>query len=79
MLVVSHDLHPLVDRADRVVLLADGRVVADGPSATVATPERLAKACDVPLAAVPCGAAPASPEAESTATEGPGAGRREES
>ena len=57
VLVVSHDLHPLCDHADRVVLLAGGRVAAAGPPAVVATPERLAAAFDVPLAAVPRAAA----------------------
>jgi iron complex transport system ATP-binding protein len=56
VLVVSHDLHPLLDRADRVVLLSDGQVAASGPPATVATPERLAAAFDVPLDGVPRGA-----------------------
>ena len=31
VVVVTHDLRDLADRADRVVALSDGRVVADGP------------------------------------------------
>jgi iron complex transport system ATP-binding protein len=53
VLVISHDLHPLLDRAGRVVLLDGGRVAADGPPATTATPERLAAAFHVPESAVP--------------------------
>jgi len=35
VVVVTHDLRAFADRADRVVALADGRVVADGPFAEV--------------------------------------------
>jgi iron complex transport system ATP-binding protein len=51
--VVTHDLHPLLARADRVVLLAGGRVVADGPPRAVAGREALAAVFAVPPAAVP--------------------------
>lgn len=60
VLVVTHDLHPLLERADRVVLLAGGGVTADGAPAQVATPAQLAAAFDVPAAAIPRGAAPAT-------------------
>lgn len=35
IVVVTHDLSDLLDRADRIVALADGRIVADGPPAEV--------------------------------------------
>jgi biotin transport system ATP-binding protein len=35
VVVVTHDLRDLADRAERVVALADGRVAADGPLAEV--------------------------------------------
>ncbi len=44
VLVVSHDLDLLLARVDRAVLLAGGKVVAEGPPAEVGTPERIAAA-----------------------------------
>ena len=42
--VVLHDLQQASDVADRVVLLADHRVLADGPPESVMTPEHLSTA-----------------------------------
>lgn len=47
VLIVSHDLALSVRAADRVVLLADGRVLAQGPPAEVLTPETLRQAFGV--------------------------------
>jgi iron complex transport system ATP-binding protein len=41
VVVVLHDLGLAAAHADRVVVVAEGRVVADGPPAEVLTPERL--------------------------------------
>ena len=41
VVLVSHDLGPAVAIADRVALLAEGRILATGPPAEVLTPERL--------------------------------------
>jgi len=37
VVLVTHDLAEIVPEIDRVVLLQGGRVVADGPKATVLT------------------------------------------
>lgn len=42
VVVVLHDLGLAAAHADRVAVVADGRIVADGPPAAVLTPERLA-------------------------------------
>lgn len=47
VLIVSHDLALSVRAADRVALLADGRVLAQGPPAEVLTPETLRQAFGV--------------------------------
>ena len=39
--MVSHDLSLAARHSDRVALLAEGRVAADGPAARVLTPEHL--------------------------------------
>ena len=43
VLLVSHDLNLAARVCDRVMLLTDGRVVAEGPPARVLSPERLAR------------------------------------
>jgi iron complex transport system ATP-binding protein len=44
VLLVAHDLNLAARVCDRVVLLTDGRVVAEGTAARVLSPERLARA-----------------------------------
>ncbi len=49
-LVVSHHINVAARFADRLVLIAAGRVVADGPPADVLLPERLTEVFDWPVA-----------------------------
>jgi len=49
-LIVSHHINVAARFADRLVLLAGGRVVADGPAAEVLEPGRLAAVFDWPVA-----------------------------
>ncbi|HMV32238.1 MAG: ABC transporter ATP-binding protein [Gemmatimonadales bacterium] len=49
-LVVSHQLNLAARYADRLLLLHEGRVVADGPPATVLTRETVAHVFDWPVA-----------------------------
>jgi len=44
VLLVAHDLNLAARACDRVMLLTDGRVVAEGPAARVLSPERLGRA-----------------------------------
>jgi len=44
VLLVAHDLNLAARVCDRVMLLTEGRVVAEGPAARVLSPERLARA-----------------------------------
>ncbi len=48
-LIVSHHLNIAARFSDRLVLLADGRVLADGPAASVLTAERLSTVFDWPV------------------------------
>ncbi|MBN2490143.1 MAG: ABC transporter ATP-binding protein [Planctomycetes bacterium] len=50
---VSHDVNLIAHRASRLVLLAAGRVVADGPPAAVLTAERLSAVYETALRLVP--------------------------
>ena len=49
IIVVTHHLNEIPPEIDRVVLLQDGRIVADGPKAGVLTPERLGAVYGVPI------------------------------
>jgi len=49
-LIVSHHINVAARFADRLVLLARGRIVADGPSAVVLEPQRLATVFGWPVA-----------------------------
>ncbi|HWL42357.1 MAG TPA: heme ABC transporter ATP-binding protein [Ilumatobacter sp.] len=49
VVVVLHDLSLAAAHADRMVVVDDGRVVADGPPATVATPELLEAVYRAPI------------------------------
>ena len=51
--LVLHDLHAAARFADRVVLLADGRRVAEGSVADVLAPDPLARAFDAPFDVLP--------------------------
>lgn len=46
---VMHDLSAAARHADRVILLHEGRLVADGPPDTVMTAERLSETFETPL------------------------------
>ena len=46
---MTHELEDVVPEIDRVVLLRDGRVFADGPKRDVATAERLSSLYGVPV------------------------------
>ena len=48
-ILVSHDLNLAAEHADRLLLLADGRVLAFGPPEEVMTPERLESAYGCPV------------------------------
>lgn len=52
VVVVLHDLGLAARRTDRVVLLSDGRVRADGPPADVLTPERVSEVYGHPVIAL---------------------------
>ena len=60
MLVVTHDLNMAAEYCDRVLLLAGGRLAADGPPAEVLTAERIAKiyGCEVTVDTNPATGAP---------------------
>lgn len=49
VLAVLHDLDAAARYADRLVLIADGRVLADGPPGAVLVPELLEAAYQIPL------------------------------
>jgi iron complex transport system ATP-binding protein len=49
LLLVTHHLDDIIPEIDRVVLLRDGKVYADGPKAAVLTPERLSPIFNVPV------------------------------
>lgn len=51
--LVLHDLAQAARIADDVLLLRQGRIVADGPAAAVLTPERIADVFDVRVAMLP--------------------------
>ncbi|NIJ28761.1 ABC-type cobalamin/Fe3+-siderophores transport system ATPase subunit [Sphingomonas insulae] len=51
--LVLHDLAQAARIADDVLLLRQGRIVADGPTAAVLTPERIADVFDVRVAMLP--------------------------
>jgi iron complex transport system ATP-binding protein len=59
VLAAMHDLTLAAQYADRLVLLADGRVVADGPPATVLDPELLARVYGARVQVVPADSGPA--------------------
>lgn len=50
LVLVTHHVEDVIAAIDRVVLLGDGRIVADGPKAEVFTDERLSRMFGVPVA-----------------------------
>jgi len=52
VMLVLHDLNLAVRASDRVVVMADGRVAADGPPATVLTPALLSKVYGATVAVI---------------------------
>jgi iron complex transport system ATP-binding protein len=49
ILLVTHHVDEIIPEIQRVILLRDGRVAADGPKAIVLTSEHLGRAFDAPL------------------------------
>ena len=49
VIVVTHQLHDIVPECDRVVLMRDGRIAADGPKAEVLVDERIGGLFGVPV------------------------------
>ena len=49
LILVTHHLADIIPEIDRVILLAEGRIVGDGPKATLIEPERLAALFGVPV------------------------------
>jgi iron complex transport system ATP-binding protein len=49
ILLVTHHLDDIIPEIERVVLLRDGRVVADGPKEAVLQPEPLSGLFGVPV------------------------------
>jgi iron complex transport system ATP-binding protein len=43
ILLVTHHVSEIIPEIERVVLLREGRILADGPKATILTEEHLAK------------------------------------
>jgi iron complex transport system ATP-binding protein len=48
LVLVTHHVEDIVPEIERVVLLQDGRIVADGPKRALLTSERLAELFDIP-------------------------------
>lgn len=53
VLAILHDPNLAVRYADRVVVMRDGRVLADGPASTALTPEAIAATFDVRACVIP--------------------------
>jgi iron complex transport system ATP-binding protein len=49
LVLVTHDVSEIIPEIDRVVLLREGRVFADGPRGTVLTEANLAALFGVPV------------------------------
>ncbi len=49
IILVTHELHDIIPEIDRVVLMAKGRLIADGPKEEVLTSERLSKLFGIPV------------------------------
>ena len=49
IVMVTHHLNEIPPEVDRVILLQQGRIVADGPKATVLTSERLSAVYETPI------------------------------
>jgi len=52
VLLVTHHIHEIPPEIDRVILMADGRIVADGPKPQMLTDDRLSRLFDVPIRVV---------------------------
>ncbi len=49
VIVVTHQLHDIIPECERVVLMQDGRIVADGPKEEVLTDERIGSLFGAPV------------------------------
>ena len=49
LLLTTHHLHEIPEEIERVILLKEGRIFADGPRATVLTAQSLSRLYDVPV------------------------------
>ncbi len=52
LLLTTHHLHEIPDEIERVILLKEGRIFADGPRATVLTARSLSRLYEVPVTLV---------------------------
>jgi len=52
LLLVTHHIHEIPPEIERVILMAGGRIVADGPKAEMLTDDRLSRLFDVPIRVV---------------------------
>ncbi len=52
LLLTTHHLHEIPEEIERVILLKEGRIFADGPRATVLTARSLSRLYDVPITLV---------------------------
>jgi len=49
ILLVTHHVSEIIPEIERVILLRDGRIIADGPKADVLTSERMSELFRIPL------------------------------
>jgi iron complex transport system ATP-binding protein len=49
LILITHHVEEIVPEIDRVVLLRRGRIAADGPKASLLTPEQLSRVFEAPL------------------------------
>jgi iron complex transport system ATP-binding protein len=55
IVLITHHIEEIVPEIERVVLLRDGRILADGPSAANLTGERLSEVFAHPVVVTPAG------------------------
>ena len=75
LLLISHDLEIIGERCERMIVLDDGRVVEEGPTAQVLSHPRSTAARKLGAARLPLAVAPRSPHAPALAGAAPDAGR----
>ena len=75
LLLISHDLEIIGERCERMIVLDDGRVVEEGPTAQVLSHPRSTAAQKLGAARLPLAVAPRSQHAPALAGAAPDAGR----